>query len=134
VALVSLLPPLVEAAEENVRWHHVVHAGMILSGAALAFAAAGVPRVWARIGRLGDTAVVLVILAPVVAMLAMTPRYYEAVEDSALLHLGYHLVFFFGLGAITGLAAAALGRVAGWTLLVLSCGMGVLYAAGVLGS
>jgi cytochrome c oxidase subunit 1 len=135
VALVSLLPPVVEAAEENVRWHHLVHAAMILSGAALAFAAASVPGVWARLGgRFGDAAVVLVVLAPVVAMLAMTPRYYEAVEDSPLLHFGYHLVVFFGLGALTGLAAAALGRVPGWTLLVLSSGMGVLYAAGVLGS
>ena len=87
-----------------------------------------------RIGtRFGDAGVVGVIVAPLVAMLAMTPRFYEAVEGRPLLHAGDHLVPFFGLGAVTGLAASTLGRVAGWTVLVLSGGMGVLYAAGVLG-
>jgi hypothetical protein len=133
VAFASLFPPVVEAAEESVRWHHLVHAGMIVSGAALAFAAASVPGVWSRIGtRFADLGIVGVVVVPLVAMLAMTPRFYEKVEQPAL-HGLYHLVFFFGLGAVTGLAAATLGRVAGWTLLVLSCGMGVLYAAGVVG-
>jgi cytochrome c oxidase subunit 1 len=134
VAFVSLFPPVVEAAEASVRWHHVVHAGMIVSGAALAFAAASVPSVWARLGtRYANAGIVGVVVAPLVAMLAMTPRFYDSVEDEPLLHLGYHLVFFFGLGIVIGLAAATLGRVPAWTLLVLSCGMGVLYAAGVFG-
>jgi cytochrome c oxidase subunit 1 len=133
VAFASLFPPVVAASEESVRWHHLVHAGMIISGAALAFAAASVPEVWARVGtRFADLGILGVVVVPLVAMLAMTPRFYEAVEQPVL-HGLYHLVFFFGLGAVTGLAAATLGRVAGWTLLVLSCGMGVLYAAGVLG-
>jgi hypothetical protein len=106
---------------------------MIVSGAVLAFAAASVPEVWARIGtRFADLGILGVVVVPLVIMLAMTPRFYEQVEQPVV-HALYHLVFFFGLGAVTGLAAATLGRVAGWTLLVLTCGMGVLYAAGVVG-
>jgi hypothetical protein len=134
VAFVSLFPPVVAAAETSVRWHHLVHAGMIASGAVLAFAAASASSAWARIApRYADAGIAGVVVAPLVAMLAMTPRFYDTVEDEPLLHLGYHLVFFFGLGVVTGLAASTLGRVPAWTLLVLSCGMGVLYAAGVLG-
>jgi hypothetical protein len=133
VAFATLFPPVVEAAESSVRWHHLAHAGQIVSGAALAFALASVPEVWARVGnRYGNLAILAVVVAPLAAMVAMTPRFYHAVEQP-LLHGGYHLVFFLGLGAVTGFAAALLGRVAGWTLLVLSCGMGFLYAAGVLG-
>jgi cytochrome c oxidase subunit 1 len=134
VAYVSFFPPVVAAAEAGVRWHHVVHAGEFVSGALLAFSVASVPGVWARLGtRHRDAGIAGVVVAPLAAMLAMTPRFYESVGDEPLLHAMYHIVFFFGLGVVTGLAASTLGRVPAWTLLVLSCGMGVLYAAGVAG-
>jgi len=68
-----------------------------------------------------------------VSLLAMTPRFYEPLDDSPALHFGYHLLFFVLLGALTGLGAAWLGRATGWTVALLAVGMGVLYAAGVLG-
>jgi hypothetical protein len=134
VALVSLLPQAVEAAETSVRWHHLAHAAMFLAGAAGAFALLGVREVWERAGRGWPTAgLALAVLAPLVSLLAMTPRFYEPLEDNAALHFGYHLLFFVALGAATGVGAAWLGRAAGWTVGLLAIGMGVLYAAGVLG-
>jgi cytochrome c oxidase subunit 1 len=135
VSLVALLPPAVEAAESSVRWHHLTHAVMFLAGAAGAAALLGVRDVWERIGRGSPTVgLVLAVLAPLVSLLAMTPRFYESLEDQPALHFAYHAVFFVGLGAQTAIAAAWLGRPAGWTVGLLAVGMGVLYAAGVLGA
>jgi cytochrome c oxidase subunit 1 len=134
VSLVALLPPAVEAAESSVRWHHLTHAAMFIAGAAGAAALLGVRDVWDRIGRGWPTlGLVLVVLAPLVSLLAMTPRFYEPLEDEPALHFAYHMVFFVGLGAQTAIAAAWLGRTAGWVVALLAAGMGVLYAAGVLG-
>jgi len=134
VSLVALLPPVVEAAESSVRWHHLAHAVMFLAGAAGAAALLGVRDVWDRIGRGWPTAgLVLSVLAPLVSLLAMTPRFYEPLEGQPALHFAYHMVFFVGLGAQTAIAASWLGRPAGWTMGLLAVGMGVLYSAGVLG-
>lgn len=133
VALVSLLPPLVEAAETSVRWHHLAHAAMFLAGATGAFALLGVREVWERAGRGWPAAgLALAILAPLVSLLAMTPRFYESLDDRPALHFGYHLLFFVGLRALTGVGAAWLGRTVGWTVGLLAIAMSVLYSAGVL--
>lgn len=135
VSLVALLPPVVEAAESSVRWHHLAHAVMFLAGAAGATALLGVRDVWDRIGRGWPTAgLVLSVVAPLVSLLAMTPRFYAPLEDQPALHFAYHMVFFVGLGAQTAIAASWLGRPAGWTMGLLAVGMSVLYSAGVLGA
>jgi len=134
VSLASLFPPVVEAAEASVRWHHLAHAAMFLAGITGGLALVSVRDVWERFPRgLANAGLAVAILMPVVSLLAMTPRFYEWVEDRPALHFLYHIVFFAGLGALTGVGAALLGRTAAWTMLFLSSGMGVLYAAGVLG-
>jgi cytochrome c oxidase subunit 1 len=134
VAPVALLPPVVEAAEDSIRWHHLDHAALFLAGAAAGLAVISVGDVWSRVRRsYSNVGLGLAILAPVVSLLAMTPRFYDGLEDNPGLHLGYHLLFFVGLGALTAIGAARLGRTPAWTMVLLSVGMGVLYAAGVLG-
>jgi hypothetical protein len=64
-------------------------------------------------------------------LLMMVPSVYESLEEPGL-HALYHLAVL-APGLATGLAVAALGRVTGRLLLVLSVGMGLMYAAGVGG-
>jgi cytochrome c oxidase subunit 1 len=134
VAFVSLVPTVVEAAETSVRWHHLAHAAMFLAGAAGALALVGIPDVWGRVRAIPPSVgLALAVLAPAVSLLAMTPRFYGGLEERPALHFGYHILFFVGLGAVTSFGASRLGRPAAWTLVVLSVGMSVLYAAGVIG-
>ena len=63
----------------------------------------------------------------------LDPAYAAHGLVSMVSHFAYHMVFFVGLGAQTAIAAAWLGRTAGWVVALLAAGMGVLYAAGVLG-
>lgn len=135
VAPVALLPPVVEAAGDSVRYHHLAHAAMFLAGAAAVLALSGVREVWERwFERLRpDAGLALAIVAPVVSLLAMTPRFYGRLEEDSALHFGYHLVFFVGLGAVSALGASRLGRPAAWLVGAGAVSMGVIYAAGVSG-
>ena len=132
VTLVALTPAGTRVAEHSVRWHHFAHTVMFLAGATAvmtAAAASGRGRAWLS----ADAALAVAIVAPVVFMVAMTPRFYESLEDDAVLHAAYHAVFFVLPGAFMGAACVRLGRSVGWIALLTSAGAGLLYAAGVSG-
>jgi cytochrome c oxidase subunit I len=133
VSFAAVLPPVSRAAEAGVQWHHIGHSAMFLAGAAFGLALASTSDVWERLTvRLEQSGLVLAIVMPALALLAMSPRLYEGVEDDPALHFAYHLIFLV-LGALASLGSAALGRVPAWSLIGLASGMGVLYAAGVVG-
>jgi cytochrome c oxidase subunit 1 len=127
------LPQIEEASEVNAQYHHLAHAVEFLMGAALGMAVFSTPAIFERLTpRWSSVGLAVVILVPAVTLLAMIPDVYESLEESDLAHALYHggLV---GLGLITGMGAALLGRVTGRILLVLSVGMMLMYAAGVSG-
>ena len=132
VTLVALTPAGTRVAEHSVRWHHVAHTAMFLAGATAvmtAVAATGRGQDWLSV----DGALAVAIAAPVVFMVAMTPRFYSSLEEDALLHAAYHAAFFVLPGALMGAASVRLGRSVGWVALLTSAGAGLLYAAGVSG-
>jgi cytochrome c/quinol oxidase subunit I len=132
VSFAAVLPPVSRAAA-GVQCHHIGHSAMFLAGAAFGLALASTSDVWERLTvRLEQSGLVLAIVMPALALLAMSPRLYEGVEDDPALHFAYHLIFLV-LGALASLGSAALGRVPAWSLIGLASGMGVLYAAGVVG-
>ena len=133
VAVVALLPPIVDASEASPQFHHLDHAGQFLFGALWAFVIASSPAFFATLRRRRPAlALAAVIVAPAVMLLAMTPTVYAGVEQPEGLHALYHLGLV-GLGVLTGLGAARMGRVPGRILLALSVGMAAMYAAGVTG-
>ena len=130
----SFLPPIVNAAEESTRYHHLLHAGQFLLGAAVGVLIASLPSVFRRLGpRAADLGILAVVAVPAAMMLAMVPAVYEPLDDRPGLHLLYHLgIAAFGL--VVGLGAGTLGRVTGRLAVVLAVGMAVMYAAGVGGT
>jgi hypothetical protein len=137
VAVASLfffLPPVVHATEDSTRYHHLVHAGQFLLGAAVGVLIASLPSVFRRLGSPGaDLGILAVVAVPAAMMLAMVPGVYEPLDDRPGLHLLYHLGIA-ALGLVVGLGAGALGRVTGRLAVVLAVGMAVMYAAGVGGT
>jgi cytochrome c oxidase assembly factor CtaG len=125
-------PPITDAVESSVRYHHLQHAAMFLVGLLVGVAFASLPAVFRRIRSHPNVGIALVIAAPVVMMLGMVPSIYESLESHTGLHLLYH-VGMAGLGVVTGLAAGTLGLVTGRLVFVLSIGMALMYAAGVTG-
>ncbi len=125
-------PPITDAVESNVRYHHLQHGAMYLVGLLVGVAFASLPSVFARIRSHPNLGITLVIAGPVVMMLGMVPSIYESLESNAGLHLLYH-VGMAALGVVTGLAAGTLGLVTGRLVFVLSIGMALMYAAGVTG-
>jgi hypothetical protein len=133
VCLFSFLPPIVTAAEGATRYHHLLHAGEFLLGAALGLIVASLPEVHRHLDRrTADLGLSAVILAPVLMMLAMVPAVYEPLDDRAALHFLYH-VGIAALGVLTGLGAGTLGRITGRVAFVLAVGMAVMFAAGAGG-
>jgi hypothetical protein len=65
-------------------------------------------------------------------MLVMVPRLYEPLEAYPVEHAAFHLAMA-AFGLVTGLGATRLGRVTGWTMLVLSVGMPLMFAAAMTG-
>ncbi|MCZ7589834.1 MAG: cbb3-type cytochrome c oxidase subunit I [Gaiella sp.] len=128
----SYAPPITDAVESSIRYHHLQHAAMYLVGLLVGVAFASLPAVFARIRSHPNLGITLVIAAPVVMMLGMVPAVYESLEPNWGLHLLYHIGMA-ALGVVTGLAAGALGLVAGRLVFVLSIGMALMYAAGVTG-
>jgi hypothetical protein len=132
VAAVSFFPQATDAAEASTRWHHLQHSGQFLLGALAALVLASLAkRTRRRTGRGADVALATALAAPVAMLLIMVPSVYDSLEGSGL-HPLYHLGVF-ALGLVAGVAVAALGLVTGRLLLVLSIGMGLMYAAGVGG-
>jgi hypothetical protein len=133
VCLFSFLPPVVDASEASTRYHHLLHAGEFLLGAALGLVVASLPDVHHRLGRrTADLGLAAVILAPTLMMLVMLPAVYEPLDERPALHFLYH-VGIAALGVITGLGAGALGRITGRAAFVLAVGMAVMFAAGAGG-
>ncbi len=132
VALVVFFPAVTDAVLDNVRLHHLQHAGQFLFGALLGLALTAFPAVHQRLSSLADAAIVVVVATPAGMLLAMLPAVYGSLETDEGLHVLYHLGVA-ALGLVTGLACGALGRTAGRLAAVLSLGMAVMYAAGVTG-
>lgn len=132
VALTVFFPPVTDAVLDDVRLHHLQHAGQFLFGALLGLALAALPALRGRLARLADPAMLVVIAAPAGMLLAMLPAVYAPLETREALHVLYH-VGVAALGLLTGLACGALGRTAGRLAALLSLGMAVMYAAGVTG-
>jgi len=125
-------PPVTNASENSIKLHHLVHAFQFLGGGMLGAALGSAPKVLRRFPGGANAGLIIALVAPVVMLLLMIPMVYKDLVSNDLLHAGYHLVMV-GLGAITGLACAQLGRYAGWTLLLMSVGMALLFAPGVTG-
>ncbi len=131
-SLFVFFPPVGEASEVSVKYHHLAHAVQFFAGAMLGAAAGSSPASLRRFpgGLNGGLAVALI--APVAMLLVMIPLIYQDLVGNDFLHVAYHLVMV-ALGFITGLAAALLGRVAGWAVLLTSVAMALMFAPGVTG-
>jgi hypothetical protein len=126
--LASFFPQVVDASEASTRYHHLDHAGHFFFGAALGLLLGSLPAVSQRLGERANLGLATVLVAPMVMMLVMVPRFYEPLERHPPEHALYHLAMA-GFGFLTGLAATRLGRVAGITMFVLSVGMPLMFAA-----
>lgn len=131
-ALFVLYPPINEMSELNDKYHHLAHATQFFAGAMLGAVLGTHPRVFDRFRGRISTSLVVVAIAPVIMLLVMIPQIYKNLDDRPVLHAGYHLLMI-AFGVVTGLACSRLGRVAGWTVLVASVAMAVLFAPGVSG-
>jgi cytochrome c oxidase subunit I len=123
------LPAVADYTETSVRAHHLAHAGMFALGAFLGLLVGST-----ALFQLDDVpprggALAVALLAPSAMLVAMTPSSYERLEQHPALHAAYHLGIV-ALGLITGIGLSRLGRLAGYTLLLLSISMGILFAAG----
>ncbi|MBK5111251.1 MAG: cbb3-type cytochrome c oxidase subunit I [Thermoleophilia bacterium] len=127
------IPPVSEASEATVKFHHLAHAVQFFIGAMLGVALASAPAVVDRITpRWTNLGLLVVVLVPVAMLLFMVPAIYSDLEESNFLHASYHFVVLI-LGLLLGLGASALGRAAGWIVLASSVGMALMFAAGVTG-
>lgn len=133
IASFALLPPISEASEATIGFHHLAHAVQFFIGAMLAAALASTPAIARRITpRWTNIGLITVILLPAGMLLFMIPAIYTDIEDEIFLHASYHFVVLI-LGFLLGLGASTLGRTAGWAVLISSVGMGLMFAAGVTG-
>jgi len=132
VFLGSFAPPITDAVESSIRYHHLQHAAQFLVGMLVGVAVASLPAVFARIRHHPNFGIAAVIGAPVVMLLVMLPSIYESFETNDFVHLLYHVGMTL-LGVVTGLGAGTLGLVTGRLVFVLSIGMALMYAAGATG-
>jgi hypothetical protein len=133
VASFVFLPPISDASTVTVGYHHLAHAVQFFVGAMFAVAFASSPTMIKRIApRFTNLGFLIVVLVPVAMLLFMIPAIYSDIESDNFLHASYHFVVLI-LGFVTGLGVSALGRVAGWTVLIASVGMALMFAAGVTG-
>jgi cytochrome c oxidase subunit I len=132
ISVVSFLPQVVDASEAGLRYHHLDHAGHYLFGALAGLVLGSLPAVSRRLGDRAWAGMAAVLLAPMVAMLVMVPRFYEPLEQHAAAHAGLHVAIAL-LGLATGLGATRLGRVGGRLAVFLSVGMMLMFAAAMTG-
>lgn len=134
VALISIVPTIVEASEVNVQWHNLDHTAVFLLGAMMAVVGASLPSVWRWLTKIPENvALAVVILTPALMLMAMVPRFYGGLEGSGFTHAAAYHAIFIVFGILTGLAASRLGRVPAWTMIILATTMGLIYAGGVSG-
>jgi hypothetical protein len=118
--LFALVPLFRGRVELPTAQHHLVHAAM-LAGAALAgilFAGES-----ARERRSGAAWLVIAMIAPVLAMLAMWPSSYSYFETHSYGHVGEHLALIF-LGFVTGYGGQRYANGIGW-----AAGIGIVAMA-----
>jgi cytochrome c oxidase subunit 1 len=132
VALASYFPPVVEASEASLRYHHLDHAGQFLLGTLVGVLLGSMPAVSRRLGARPTAGLLAVTAAPTVMMLLMVPRFYEPLESHAFEHALYHLAMG-AFGVVTGVGATRLGLVAGRVAAFLSIAMAVMFAAAMKG-
>ncbi len=131
-ALFVFYPPVNEASEVSVKFHHLAHAVQFFAGAMLGAAAGSAPAALRRFPGRVNGGLAVALIAPVAMLLVMIPLIYQDLTGNDFLHAAYHLVMVL-LGFVTGLAAALLGRVAGWAVLLTSVAMALMFAPGVTG-
>ena len=129
ICMGAFLPAVGDYAETSVRAHHLAHAAMFALGALLGLLLGSTPLFQADDVPPRGGALAVALLAPAGMLVAMTPSSYESLDHHTALHVGYHLGIV-ALGLITGIAVSRLGRLAGYTLVLLAVSMGVLFAAG----
>ena len=133
-ALVVFVPgDMRDAIDQSMKAHHLQHAGLFAFGGLIALALASrralvKPR---QVGA-GWRDLVLVIGAPVVMLLIMTPSIYHYFSGNVVRDGIYNLVMI-ALGAITGWVSVSFGRVAGTWLILLAISHCYLFALGVGG-
>lgn len=128
-SLWPFLPAINDAVDADPSLHHLQHGGQFAYGMLLAVALANTPTLL-RHWRGQSTALAAVIVLPAVLFVIMAPSIYTNLEDSSVLHSGYHLAVV-AIGAVTGYALTAFDRFTAWLLFFMSASMGFLYAAGV---
>ena len=131
-ALFVFFPPINEASEVSVKFHHLAHAVQFFAAAILGVAIGSAPSFMRRFPGGINAGLVVALAAPILMLLVMIPMVYEDLVGNDFLHAAYHLVMLI-LGLLTGLGSAMLGRVAGWTVLLTSVGMALMFAPGVTG-
>ena len=128
VALAAFFPPVVNASEASIRYHHLDHAGHFFLGVMLGLLLGSLPALSRRLGPRPTLGLATVIAAPTLMMLVMVPRFYEPLERHPFEHALYHLAMA-ALGLATGLGASRLGRITGRLAAFLAVGMAVMFAA-----
>ncbi len=128
VGLAAFFPPIVEASETSVRYHHLDHAGQFVLGVALGLVLGSLPAVSRRLGERPAAGLTAVIGAPTLMLLVMVPRFYEPLERHPAEHALYHVAMAM-VGLVAGAGATRLGRVSGRLAALLAVGMAVMFAA-----
>lgn len=133
VCLLALLPRTIEIADRTTEAHHLTHSAQFLLGGLVALGLGSRRALLERMPAGASWwALTMVIVAPVVMLLVMTPAIYKPLEKDS----GLHLLFHWGiivLGIATGWACVRFGRVTGMALFVLAVAMGAAFAGGVGG-
>ena len=91
VSLVSFFPQVVDASEAGLRYHHLDHAGHYLFGALAGLVLGSLPAVSRRLGDRASAGMAAVLVASMVAMLVMVPRFYEPLESNRAEHAAFHV-------------------------------------------
>ena len=132
MAMLNFFPPMIDASEVSDKFHHLAHGAQFVTGVLLGAVVGSAPAFLRRFRGRINLGLIVVVIAPVVMLLLMIPVIYGDLETNDSLHAAYHLTMVL-LGLATGLGAATLGRVAGWTVLCTSIMMALLFAPGVTG-
>ena len=86
VALAAFFPQVVDASEASIRYHHLDHAGQFFFGTMLGLVLGSLPAVSRRLGDRLGLGLAAVLVAPMVMMLVMVPRFYEPLERHPVEH------------------------------------------------
>jgi cytochrome c oxidase subunit 1 len=128
VGLAAFFPQIVNASEASNRYHHLDHAGQFFTGAMVGALLGSLPTISHRLGDHSSIGLATVLVAPMLMMFVMVPRFYEPLEPHPFEHALYHFAMA-ACGLLTGVGATRLGLVTGRLMFVLSVGMPLMFAA-----